>query len=249
MKQTLASRMKEYEGASRTRLLRRVPVIIRVDGKSFHTFCNSMKRPFDERLIECMWAAAKHLCRNVQGCQLAYVQSDEISLLLTDWDRFETQSWFDYRVQKMASVAAGLATVCFFQSYLEWFGPKYSLRMPCFDARVANYPRHDVANYFVWRQLDWIRNSVHMVGRAHFSAKELHNCHSGMVQEMLLEKGVSWTDLPGHLKHGACIVRESTVVDEVERWKWVVDKNLPLFTENRRYIERYMTEAFCKEEL
>lgn len=209
MTNTLASRMKEYESVSQTRLARRVPVIIRVDGKAFHTLTKGMTRPFDPTLMDCMETAAVALCEKIQGAAFAYVQSDEISILLTDWDRYDTESWFDYRVQKVASVAASIATAYFNIRFQQMFaGTGHERKIAMFDARVANYPRHEVVNYFVWRQLDWVRNSVHMVGRAHFSAKRLHKQHSGKVREMLIEAGVSWDDLAAHLRLGTIICRQ-----------------------------------------
>ncbi len=245
MKTSLGDRMKEYERVPQTRLVRRVPVIIRVDGKAFHTFCKGFDKPFDDRLIACMNETALHLCRNIQGCKLAYIQSDEISLLLTDWDRYGTQSWFDYRVQKMASVTASLATIGFYLEYRKIFkGTKFHDRTPMFDARVANYPRHEVANYFVWRQQDWIRNSVHMVGRASFSQRELHGKNSSDIKQMLFKRDLDWEQLPADHRLGRC-VRKLEVDDEKT---WIIDNGIPVFTENRDYIERYLTDVFCEEE-
>ena len=142
--------MKEYEQVTQTKLARRVPVIIRVDGKVFSTLTKGMSRPFDPTLMGCMEAAALALCEKIQGAAFAYVQSDEISVLLTDWDRYDTESWFDYRVQKIASVAASIATAAFNHRFQQMFaGTKHERKIAFFDARVSNYPRHEVVNYFV----------------------------------------------------------------------------------------------------
>lgn len=110
----LGNRMKTfYEEIPKTKLMRRTPVILRIDGKAFHTFTRGFKRPFDDVLIKTMQETAKYLCENVQGCVLAYTQSDEISLLLIDYLRFETSAWFDYEVQKMVSISASMATMAF----------------------------------------------------------------------------------------------------------------------------------------
>ena len=110
----LGNRMKTfYEEISKTRLMRRTPVIIRIDGKAFHTFTRGFKRPFDDILIKTMQETAKYLCNNIQGCVLAYTQSDEISLLLIDYQRFETSAWFDYEIQKICSISASMATIAF----------------------------------------------------------------------------------------------------------------------------------------
>jgi tRNA(His) 5'-end guanylyltransferase len=106
----IATRMKEYESIPRIRLIPKVPVLIRLDGKAFHTLTRDMEK-CDKRFQRCMWETAKYLCENIQGCRFAYVQSDEISLLLVDYDDTKTQGWFGYDLQKMVSVsaAAGMA--------------------------------------------------------------------------------------------------------------------------------------------
>ena len=84
---TLSSRMKKYEYVTRTFLTRRSPVIIRIDGKAFHSFTRKFQRPFDEILRQTMVETCKYLCANIMGCKLAYTQSDEISLLLINYEK------------------------------------------------------------------------------------------------------------------------------------------------------------------
>ena len=101
----LGNRMKTfYEQIPKTKLMRRTPVIIRIDGKAFHTFTRGFKRPFDEILIKTMQETTKYLCENIQGCVLGYTQSDEITLVLVDYQRFESCAWFDYEIQKICSI-------------------------------------------------------------------------------------------------------------------------------------------------
>lgn len=110
----LGCRMKEYyEQIPKARLMRRTPVIIRIDGKAFHSFTKGFKRPFDDVLIESMQQTMKYLCENIQGCVLGYHQSDEISLVLIDYQKLNSAAWFDYEVQKMCSIAASMATMVF----------------------------------------------------------------------------------------------------------------------------------------
>ena len=183
----LGNRMKTfYEEIPKTRLMRRTPVVIRIDGKAFHTFTRGFKRPFDDVLIKTMQETAKYLCENIQGCSLAYTQSDEISLLLIDYQRFETSAWFDYEIQKMCSISASMATMAFnrifVESYNKWGSGRHSDYNPnedvdeflklekvyskafkngaMFDARVFNIPKEETCNYFYWRQLDASRNSM-----------------------------------------------------------------------------------------
>ncbi|MFW6122346.1 MAG: tRNA(His) guanylyltransferase Thg1 family protein, partial [Petrotogales bacterium] len=171
-KTSLGDRMKtNYESVSQTKLLRRTPVIIRLDGKAFHTFTKGMKRPFDENLIQCMTTTTRNLVENIEGCEFGYTQSDEISLLLTDYKKFETQAWFDYKVQKIVSVAASMCTAYFNRIFFK----NYGFGKPAFfDARVFSIPKEEVVNYFIWRQQDATRNSIQMVGQSVFSHKELH---------------------------------------------------------------------------
>lgn len=199
----LAKRMKEYESVSKTRLIKRMPVITRIDGKAFHTFTKGFQRPFDEVLIKTMQETTKYLCENIQGCVLGYTQSDEITLVLIDYQTLNTASWFDNEVQKICSIAASMTTMAFnkfFQhnveeSILEY---KCSLTPQCvelqqkaekyhrilreavskgamFDARCFNLSKEEVTNNLYWRQLDATRNSIQMVGQAYFSHKELQN--------------------------------------------------------------------------
>lgn len=254
----LGDRMKMYEMVPRTRLVRRLPVVMRLDGKAFHTFTRKMERPYDERFQGAMWAAARHLCEEIQGCRVAYVQSDEISLLLTDWDSFGTDSWFDYQVQKMVSVAASICTGGFLRG-LALHGIGIDLmfdgsNIPAFDARVWNLPRHEVVNYFLWRQQDASRNSILSLGQAHFSHKQLHGKNTSQVQDMLvLERQINWNDCPVPQKRGVCIVKETFEVpggdgvDSATRTRWVIDEDIPIFSQDRSYIERHLTEPFWKE--
>ena len=110
----LGKRMKEnYESIPKYRLMRRTPVIIRIDGKAFHTFTRGFKKPFDMVLVRSMQETMKYLCENIQGCVFGYTQSDEITLILCDYQTFTTDAWFDYEVQKMCSISASMATMIF----------------------------------------------------------------------------------------------------------------------------------------
>lgn len=265
----LGNRMKTfYEEIPKTRLMRRTPVIIRIDGKAFHTFTRGFKRPFDDVLIKTMQETAKYLCENIQGCQLAYTQSDEISLLLIDYQGFETSAWFDYEIQKMCSISASMATMAFNRIFSEivsdlkvddtkpmdrYFEAVYSGAV--FDARVFNIPREEVTNYFYWRQLDASRNSIQMVGQANFSHKELQYKSCNDIQDMLMtQKGINWNDFPTYQKRGSCVVRNKFVLesnDVIEKCmlrdpnqgenNWIIDKDIPIFKgEGREYIEQFV---------
>lgn len=252
---SLGDRMKDYENTSRVYLARRMPAIIRLDGKAFHTFTKGFKKPFDNILIETMWKTAIFLCENIQGCQIAYTQSDEISLLLTDYENLNTSAWFDKNIQKMVSISASMATLAFNKSFQEIYnenikdgdiskGNVYERRLmtAMFDSRVFILPKEEVVNYFVWRQQDASKNSIQMVGRTEFSHKELHKKNGKEIQEMLFQKkDINWSDLPTYEKRGACIIKESYLTsNSVRRSRWIEDKDIPIFTEDRDYIERYI---------
>lgn len=226
----LGKRMKEfYEQVPKTRLVRRTPVAIRIDGKAFHAFTRGFEKPFDEVLGKAMRETMKYLCESIQGCVLGYTQSDEITLILIDYKKLTSSAWFDYEVQKMCSIAASMATMAFNRVFKEevnaWFGEqtvpisesiaqRYSLYMEkidkgaMFDARVFNIPKEEVANLIYWRQLDATRNSIQMVGQTNFSHSELQNKSCNQIQEMLFqERDINWNDFPTHLKRGSCCVK------------------------------------------
>lgn len=229
----LGTRMKTfYEQIPKTKLMRRCPVVIRIDGKAFHTFTRGFKRPFDEVLIQTMQETTKYLCENIQGCVLGYTQSDEISLVLVDYEKFETAAWFDYEVQKICSISASMATMAFnrfFQKNVRYAIDNLSddeyadiLRASVhqgamFDARCFNIPKEEVTNYFYWRQLDASRNSIQMVGQANFSHKKLKNKNCYDIQDMLKkQKGIKWNDYPTYQKRGSCCIKEKYFIPNEE---------------------------------
>ena len=223
MKDSLGDRMKDfYEDRTRHKLARRTNTIIRIDGKAFHTYTKGLERPFDLGLMEDMNKTAEYLCQNIQGAKFGYVQSDEISILITDYDDISTHAWFDGNLQKMASIAASLATAkfnqlrmirsCFQTDWTESFNSldrddleKFKLAM--FDARVFQIPyQEEVINYFIWRQQDAIRNSISSVAQAHFSTKELHRKKTGEMLGMLMnQKGIDWNNFSPREKRGSVI--------------------------------------------
>lgn len=249
----LGDRMKSYEHVWRQKLIRRMPVIMRLDGKAFHTFTRGLKKPFDSVLTETMQMTAEYLVNNIQGCKLAYTQSDEISLLITDYDDFETEAWFDNNIQKMVSVAASMASVFFNQQFsLNSYAYNIALKdnglerdipyenillariasMPIFDARVFNIDKDEVCNYFIWRQEDCIKNAVSMIAHEYFSAKELMSKSTIQRKEMLREKGI---DTNSYLLENL----RGTVCRRIERGV-IIDKAIPIFKEERDYIEKYV---------
>lgn len=122
----LGKRMKSfYEEIPKTKLMRRVPVAIRIDGKTFHTFTKGFQKPFDEVLIKSMQDTMRYLCENIQGCVLGYTQSDEITLIIVDYKKLTSSAWFDYEVQKVCSIAASMATMAFNKYFSENINSEY----------------------------------------------------------------------------------------------------------------------------
>jgi len=244
-KDSLGDRMKTYEAVTKTRLVRRMPVIIRVDGKAFHTLTAGMERPFDLSFVNCMHATAKALCAETQNADFAYVQSDEISVLVTDYHALNTEAWFDNQVQKIVSIAAACATAHFGRHFAKHFPGSRAL--PMFDARTFNVPADDVANYFLWRQQDAIRNSIQAVGQANFSQKELHGVNCNQIQELLFQRrGINWADFAGYLKRGAVIDRKSDVFDGYTAWGV---SDAPEFGRDRAYTNKFVFPAPDDEEV
>lgn len=213
-KTSIGDRMKNnYESRFQTHLVRRMPVILRLDGKAFHTFTRQMqcKKPFDENFIASMVLTSLYLVNNIQGAKCVYTQSDEISILLTDYEIFETEAWFDNNIQKMVSISAAMATAYFNFEYMlpkEIVVSVEKLPFALFDSRAFNIPKEEVNNYFVWRQQDWIRNSVNMLAQHNFSHKSLQGLNVDDVKKMLVsEKNIIWENLPNYLKFGVFITR------------------------------------------
>ena len=239
----LGKRMKEnYENISKTRLMRRTPVAIRIDGKAFHTFTQGFNKPFDWVLIQTMQETTKYLCENIQGCVFGYTQSDEITLILVDYNKLETCAWFDYEIQKICSISASMATMIFNKFFIKNIyelhntqeQAKYEKAIKIgamFDARCFNIPKEEVTNLIYWRQLDATRNSIQMVGQANFSHKELQGLNCNSIQDKLFkEKGINWNDFPIIAKRGTAVIKKEN--------GWNIVQDMPILKgENRTFVD------------
>ena len=230
MKDDLGNRIKKnYEDRTRYSIPRRTYAIIRLDGKAFHTYTKGLKKPFDDGLSEDIDNAIIAMMSEIQGVQFAYTQSDEISLLLTDFEKTTTSAWFDGNIQKMCSVASSIITA-HFNNYRQIRGMKKLKdtdsvaglgpfqNIAYFDARVFTIPdRTEVMNYFIWRNQDCARNSVSMVAQSLFSHKELQNKSTAQMQEMMFSKhGINWAEYDQSKKNGRLIVKETYFVTELD---------------------------------
>jgi tRNA(His) 5'-end guanylyltransferase len=262
----LGTRMKEfYEQVPKFKLYRRTPVAIRIDGKAFHTFTRGFQKPFDEVLGNAMVETMKYLCANIQGCVFGYCQSDEITLILVDYQTHETSAWFDYEIQKLCSVSASMATMAFnkffYNEILDWYAKCNTLSLEeeqkivtqvtiyksaaekgaMFDARCFNIPKEEVTNLVYWRQLDATRNSIQMVGQHYFSHSELQNKSCNMIQDMLHEqKGINWNDYPIRWKRGVACYRVKDLDEYGNNWGdyWAIDYEMPILKgEDRAYVD------------
>jgi tRNA(His) 5'-end guanylyltransferase len=238
--------MKEnYEIRDRHYLTRRTPVIVRVDGRAFHTLTKRFAKPFDQTFIDAMVGAARDLFTEMQGCKLAYIQSDEASFVLTDYDRHATEAWFDYRQSKVESISASQMSV-FFNEHMHNLGE--GITTAAFDSRAFNIPEDEVANYFLWRAQDWHRNSVSMYAQAHFSHKQLLGKSIPDMHEMLHGIGKNWTTLTPQHKNGTFLRRFSdrcmegwTVLPTYESISWAWDSVRPR-EEETEFKQEWMNE-------
>ncbi len=197
-KDSLGDRMKGYESVSKYRLLNKTPVILRVDGKAFHTFTRKMAKPYDEVLIETMVLAGEQTAKEMMGFVFGYHQSDEFSFYINDTKKITSEAWFGNEIQKLCSITASTFTA----NFNDILGAKAR-----FDCRAFNVPLDDVPNYFVWRQQDWIRNSIQMLAGYYFSYKELHKKSQSDMHELLHTKGINWSKLSNRLKNGTFITK------------------------------------------
>jgi len=230
---SLGDRMKNYEAINRHFLIPKLYTILRLDGKAFHTYTKKFKRPFDEVLINAMDETAKYLCSKIQGAKFAYVQSDEITIFLSDMDSIETQMWFDGNIQKMTSVSASMATAKF-NHLMVLFEIKEgmgiygnypdtvdricddveNMQMAEFDSRVFQLPNeHEVVNCVLWRQQDCTRNSISSVAQSLYSPKELHGKNQKDMQELIFQKGINWDKYDAKLKRGRFIDKVTYIND------------------------------------
>lgn len=234
MSDDIGDRFKAYERCFDFTLPRRMPLVIRVDGRGFHGL--KLEKPFDTFFFARMSHVARTLCQEIQGAVLAYFQSDEISIVARDDMQPNTEAWVGKRLSKVVSLSAAVATSA--------FNERWDCESRQFDSRAFVLPDlSEVTNYLIWRQQDATRNSVSMAAHAHFSHKSLHGVNSNGMQHRLREAGFAWEDNPTHFKRGA-VCRPVTVKKHVEflngdvdRREWQIDTEPPIFTQDRGYVE------------
>jgi tRNA(His) guanylyltransferase len=240
-----SKRMKRYEKShTELQLIPRCPVVIRLDGKAFHTYTKKFKKeltddPFSNKLHDAFVYASKNTAKEISGCKAVYTQSDEVSFWLNDEGKsVSSQGWFDFNLQKMVSVSTSIFTA-YFNSFI---GDEYGLGF--FDARAFSLPNEtELNNYFIWRQQDASRNSVSMTASYFFSHKQLHKLSCNEMQDKLMvEKGVNWNDLDVWKKRGSLVIKQYKVKtatnyktglsEDVVRSSWE-EIECPLFTKSK----------------
>lgn len=248
----LGDRMKALQSLRDYKLDKKEYVLCHIDGRAFSKLIkHNFELPFDDKFIDFMNQTAIYLCKSIQGCKLAYVQSDEISLLLTDFSKEETGNFFQYRLCKLQSVIASLATGEFNRL---WYCDQIinnpsdavdiiSSRKPVqFDCKAWNvYEYNDAFAWFKFRQNDCIRNSKQQAAQTYVKPKKkLVNLSSDQQIELLKnEYGIDWNEYSNGKKYGRLIRRciyeaegENPIIHEKEmsiRHKWVAE-DAPIFT-------------------
>lgn len=259
----IGARMKAYENCYRFYLPKRQAVIVRIDGRAFHSFTRGFAKPYDEVFAWAMQETTRQLCKNVGGCKFGYQQSDEISLVLTDYESINTEPWFGNNLQKIVSISAAMATFYFRQNFLEAIVSidrcdeisnvhfkAYGEKLAVFDARAFILPREEVSNYIYWRQLDCVRNSIQLAGQAYFSHKQLQNKNCDQIQEMLWqEHQVNWSKYPTWFKNGVAIYKQPREISHknedgtqssIVRDKWTIDLEMPMVSQNPDFINKWV---------
>lgn len=228
MKDDLGDKIKsQFEDALRIQLPRRTHLVIRIDGRRFHTFTKSLERPYDRRLADALDTAAMALASEMSGCRLGFGQSDEYSFLLTDFASEHEKMWFDGNVQKIVSVAASIFTAHFSAAF----------RAATFDARVMVIPRRaDVEQYFLWRQLDASANSLNMLASAHYTHDELLGKSTAEKHDLLHAKGINWSHAETSFKRGR-------VIRPAASGGWEADLEPPIFSRDPGYLARLIPEV------
>lgn len=246
----VGDRIKDfYESRTKQLLNRRTITILRLDGKGFSKFTKGFNKPFDDGFSDDMDETAKFLCENIQGAKFAYTQSDEITVVLCDYDNLETSAWFDYNVQKMTSISASLATAKFNQlrtlrlanhAYID-SDNVIENELAMFDSRVFQVPTLDeMVNTLIFRQQDCTRNSVSMAADALLKGS-MEGVKNQVKQERLFqEAGVNWNDYKTKYKRGSVIKKVQIENNGAIRNRWIVDTETPIFTQDKEYLLDFM---------
>ena len=242
-------RFKRYEASYDFKIPPRTYTIVRLDGHGFSKYTKKMNKPFDDTFGDAMDFATKALCEKFSP-KFAYTQSDEISLLITDFENIEGEMIFDGTVQKICSLTAGCASAKFNQYLMAKTILKDKLmvleeeflnfKTAEFDARVFIIPDfREVSNYFIHRQQDCTRNSISMAAHEACGHNATKYKSSAEKQEMLFQKGINWNDYKPKYKRGTIIAKETYLKEtpngSAMRKRWT-PLETPIFTQDRQFL-------------
>lgn len=241
-----------YRNLTDYKLMPKTYVMLMLDGRSFSKFCKQFKKPYDEIFINMMNETANFLCKEIGNCKFAYVQSDEISIVLSDFVNINSDTWFSYRIEKICSIAASLATAKFNQlmtihllsnskddNFLESVN---NMKLVQFDCKCWNVPSYnDVFAWFLYRQIDCVRNSKQMAAQTYLPHKELCGKNTDEQIKLLKDKyEIDWHQYDDGKKYGRfifkCVVSgySEQLLSTFERTKWTVHNAFPLMGINGR---------------
>ena len=203
---SFGDRMKTYERLSESQLIPNLPIVVRLDGKSFSKYTSRLERPYDLKLIELMQNTCKHLMKISHNIKVAYQQSDEITLIISN--DYDNPIEYNGRVQKLCSILAAECSVYFATHAYILENALHD--HPVFDCRIFNVPDWvEASNAVLWREQDATKNSIQLAGQSNFSHKEMQGLKNNQIQEkLLLEKNINWNDYPASFKRGSYIKRE-----------------------------------------
>lgn len=242
-KDLMGNRFKAYEACSSMYLIPGTPKVIRLDGKAFHTFTKGCEQPYDWSIMSAMAAGAIAVMKEIGGsARLAYIQSDECSIVINDKPRIESSPWFDNNLVKMATVSASIMSVNFSKTFhdsrimnvKEGIDPSTIPFKPAyFDARVFQVPNvWEMNNAILWRQFDAIKNSKSQYARHYFSQKQVHEKNGDQKVTMMKEQhGFDWNTAPTWTKRGI-VIRRGTM------GKFEIDTEIPEFKIDRDYLAK-----------
>lgn len=213
-------------------------MIIRLDGVSFSQYTSSFEENWSTKIRDTFIYSCNDLFKKISGLKIIYLQSDELSLLVTDYDKLTTKPWFGKNIQKICSVSSSILTASFNKYMLD---NKITDKIASFDSRTFCVPKEEVCNYFEWRQRDCRRNSISALAQNYFSPNQLNNKNSQDKCKMLLDNcGINWNDLDNWKKVGYCITRNQIEKNDTVRHEIVTDWNIPIFSKQRDYLDKFV---------
>ena len=186
-----------------------LPIVVRLDGRSFHSYTSGFDRPIDSDFRKAMVETTKVLVEETNAT-IGYTQSDEITLVLYS-SNLKSQIWFNGEKFKIVSCLASLCSVTFYKFMSQFKAGNLPGKVPTFDCRAYNVPNKiEAANGVLWRELDCTKNAISMASRCYYSHAELNDKSGSEKQEMLFAKGVNFNDYPAYFKRGTFVQRKKT---------------------------------------